>query len=45
VQVPGVKLTEMVGTRKSSNARPENSMSVISVSFLDRIPKALDAQI
>jgi transcriptional regulator with XRE-family HTH domain len=35
----------MVGTRQPSIARLENSTSVPSLSFLDRIAKALDARI
>jgi len=39
------QLAEMVGTRQSSIARLENGTNVPSLSFLDRIAKALDAQI
>jgi transcriptional regulator with XRE-family HTH domain len=35
----------MVGTRQPSIARLENGTSVPSLSFLDRIAKALDARI
>jgi HTH-type transcriptional regulator/antitoxin HipB len=39
------QLAEMVGTRQPSIARLENGISVPSLSFLDRIAKALDARI
>ena len=39
------QLAEMVGTRQPSIARLENGSSVPSLSFLDRIAKALDARI
>ena len=39
------QLAEMVGTRQPSIARLENGTSVPSLSFLDRIAKALDARI
>jgi DNA-binding XRE family transcriptional regulator len=39
------QLAEMVGTRQSSIARLGNGSSVPSLSFLDRIAKALDARI
>jgi len=39
------QLVEMVGTRQTSIARPENGTSVPSLSFLDRIAKASDARI
>ena len=39
------QLAEMVGTRQPSIARLENGTSVPSLSFLDRLAKALDAKI
>jgi DNA-binding XRE family transcriptional regulator len=39
------QLAEMVGTRQPSIARLENGTRVPSLSFLDRIAKALDARI
>jgi len=39
------QLAEMVGTRQPSIARLENGSSIPSLSFLDRIAKALDARI
>ena len=39
------QLAEMVGTRQPSIARLENGSSVPSLSFLDRIAKALDTRI
>ena len=39
------QLAEMVGTRQPSIARLENGTSVPSLSFLDRIARALDARI
>jgi HTH-type transcriptional regulator/antitoxin HipB len=39
------QLAELVGTRQPSIARLENGTSVPSLSFLDRIAKALDARI
>ena len=39
------QLAEIVGTRQPSIARLENGSSVPSLSFLDRIAKALDARI
>ena len=39
------QLAEMVGTRQPSIARLENGSSVPSLSFLDRIAKALDARV
>lgn len=39
------QLAEMVGTRQPSIARLENGSSTPSLTFLDRIAKALDAQI
>ena len=39
------QLAEMVGTRQPSIARLENGTSVPSLSFLNRIAKALDARI
>lgn len=39
------QLAEMVGTRQPSIARLENGSSVPSLSFLDRIAKALNARI
>lgn len=39
------QLAGMVGTRQPSIARLENGTSVPSLSFLDRIAKALDARI
>ncbi|MFA5873631.1 MAG: helix-turn-helix transcriptional regulator [Anaerolineales bacterium] len=39
------QLAEMVGTRQPSIARLENGSSVPSLSFLERIAKALDARI
>ena len=39
------QLAEMVGTRQPSIARLENGTSVPSLSFLDRIAKALNARI
>jgi DNA-binding XRE family transcriptional regulator len=39
------QLAEMVGTRQPSIARLENGSSVPSLSFLDRIARALDARI
>jgi HTH-type transcriptional regulator / antitoxin HipB len=39
------QLAEMVGTRQPSIARLENGTSVPSLSFLDRIAKALDVRI
>lgn len=39
------QLAEIVGTRQPSIARLENGTSVPSLSFLDRIAKALDARI
>ncbi len=39
------QLAEMVGTRQPSIARLENGTSVPSLSFLDRIAKALDTRI
>jgi transcriptional regulator with XRE-family HTH domain len=39
------QLAEMAGTRQPSIARLENGTSVPSLSFLDRIAKALDARI
>jgi DNA-binding XRE family transcriptional regulator len=39
------QLAEMIGTRQPSIARLENGSSVPSLSFLDRIAKALDARI
>jgi DNA-binding XRE family transcriptional regulator len=41
----GAQLAEMVGTRQPSIARLENGSSVPSLSFLDRIARALDARI
>lgn len=40
-----LQLAEMVGTRQSSIARLENGNSVPSISFLERIAKAMDARI
>ena len=39
------QLAKMVGTRQPSIARLENGTSVPSLSFLDRIAKALDVRI
>jgi DNA-binding XRE family transcriptional regulator len=39
------QLAEMVGTRQPSIARLENGSSIPSLSFLDRIARALDARI
>jgi predicted transcriptional regulator len=39
------QLAEMVGTHQPSIARLENGSSIPSLSFLDRIAKALDARI
>ena len=39
------QLAEMVGTRQPSIARLENGSSVPSLSYLERIAKALDARI
>ncbi len=39
------QLAEMVGTRQPSIARLENGSSVPSLSFLERIARALDARI
>jgi len=39
------QLADMVGTRQPSIARLENGNSVPSISFLQRIAKALDARI
>ena len=39
------QLAEMVGTRQPSIARLENGSSVPSLSYLERIAKALDASI
>jgi HTH-type transcriptional regulator/antitoxin HipB len=39
------QLAEMVGTRQPSIARLENGTSVPSLSFLDRIAKALDVRV
>lgn len=39
------QLAELVGTRQPSIARLENGSSVPSLSFLDRIARALDARI
>lgn len=39
------QLAEMVGTRQPSIARLENGSSIPSLSFLDRIAKALGARI
>lgn len=39
------QLAEMVGTRQPAIARLENGNSVPSLSFLERIAKALDARI
>ncbi len=39
------QLAEMVGTRQPSIARLENGTSIPSLSFLDRIAKALDTRI
>jgi DNA-binding XRE family transcriptional regulator len=39
------QLAEMVGTRQPSIARLENGSNIPSLSFLDRIAKALDARI
>jgi transcriptional regulator with XRE-family HTH domain len=41
----GAQLAELVGTRQPSIARLENGKSVPSLSFLDRIVKALDTRI
>ena len=41
----GAQLAELVGTRQPSIARLENGLSVPSLSFLDRITRALDARI
>ncbi len=39
------QLAEMVGTRQPSIARLENGSSIPSLSFLERIARALDARI
>jgi DNA-binding XRE family transcriptional regulator len=39
------QLAQMVGTRQPSIARLENGSSIPSLSFLDRVAKALDARI
>jgi transcriptional regulator with XRE-family HTH domain len=39
------QMAEMLGTRQPSIARLENGSSVSSLSFLDRIAKALDVRI
>jgi len=39
------ELAEMVGTRQPSIARLENGSSMPSLSFLERIAEALDAQV
>ena len=41
----GAQLAELVGTRQPSIARLENGTSMPSLSFLERIAKALDARI